>query len=332
MTENDIFTKLQKIISSKMGAMAPIDSITMDSDLYHDLDMDSLDLYSILPTIEKEFDIPAISPSELDTLQTTLATKPTIRTLVNIVYKKLPTQRKKIERPEPKPTTPIDTKPKSTDIPNTEYLTITQNGVFIDGKSVTYYRGEEIFGREYVKIVFRCFQEIHPEIAELHVLASETEGKFDKYGTPSPKTGPHAWCRIKLKDGQIYDWVYAGNHYISTELCIKHCAHTCAFQIDASGAFCETLLMDTVRDTRLCYGDMLTKNIPASELYPENWVTPPVEKTQPVAKTPSVREKPTVQQSADSTPNVQISQNDIWARIEKAKQKVTEFFQHKRTN
>ncbi len=106
MTENDIFTKLQKIISSKMGAMSPIDSITMDSDLYHDLNMDSLDLYSILPTIEKEFDIPAISPSELDTLQTTLATKPTIRTLVNIVYKKLPTQSKKIERPEPKPTTP----------------------------------------------------------------------------------------------------------------------------------------------------------------------------------------------------------------------------------
>ena len=283
-----------------MGALAPIDSITIDSDLYHDLGMDSLDLYSILPIIEKEFDIPSIPINEFDTLQTTLATKPTVRTLVNIVYKKLPAQSKKIERPEPKPTAPIDTKPKSTDIPNTEYLTITQNGVFIDGKSVTHYRGEEIFGREYVKIVFRCFQQIHPEIAELHVLASETEGKFDNYGTPSPKTGPHAWCRIKLKDAQIFDWVYAGSNYTSTDRCIKNCAHACAFQIDANAAFCETLMMGTIRDERVCYGDKLTKNIPASELYPENRITPPVEKT------------PTVQQSAGTTPAVQISQKDIW--------------------
>lgn len=115
-----------------------------------------------------------------------------------------------------------------TDIPNTEYITINKNGIFVGGKPATTYRGEEIYYADYTKEVLILVQEQNPNIAEFHIGAFATQGRYAKSGNPDWKPGLYAWCRVKYKNGNLGAWVFNGT-YASAALCANYCAFRCAY-------------------------------------------------------------------------------------------------------
>ena len=113
------------------------------------------------------------------------------------------------------------------DIPNTEYITINVNGIFVGGKPATHYCGEKIVYSDIVISVFGDIQRINPNVQELHVLSSETRGcHATKPGKPSAKHGEYSWCRAKFKDGIVSDWFYHSSQG-STACCATICAFLC---------------------------------------------------------------------------------------------------------
>lgn len=122
-----------------------------------------------------------------------------------------------------------------TDIPNTEYITIDKDGIFVGGKRATTYRGESIPYIYDIKRYFARIQRQNPEIQELHVGAFETKGQCAKPGNPSSAFGPNAWCRVKLFDGRMGSWVFDCT-YSSASSCAYNCACLCGiFSPDNSG-------------------------------------------------------------------------------------------------
>lgn len=115
-----------------------------------------------------------------------------------------------------------------TDIPNTEYITINANGIFVGGKPATDYRGEKIVGPDFAISIFGSIQrDINPNVQELHVLSSETRGCRAQTGEPSAKPGENAWYRVKFNDGTMSDWVYLVSQG-SGPSCARICAYACA--------------------------------------------------------------------------------------------------------
>jgi len=118
-----------------------------------------------------------------------------------------------------------------TDIPNTEYITINKDGVFVGGKPATEYLGEQIGWIDYVRKYFADIQKLNPDVAELHVLSSETYGENLKKGNPShEKHGPNAWCRVKFNDGETASWLLART-YGSVAICAHLCAYNCVSSV-----------------------------------------------------------------------------------------------------
>lgn len=116
------------------------------------------------------------------------------------------------------------------DIPNTEYITINKDGIFVGGKPATHYRGVEILFIDATKILFAKIQKKYPEISELHVGAFETSGAYAKPGNSSGKFGRHAWCRAKSKDGKLSPWVFSRT-YGSASDCASNCAYGCGYGV-----------------------------------------------------------------------------------------------------
>lgn len=111
------------------------------------------------------------------------------------------------------------------DIPNTEYITINKDGIFVGGEPATHYRGEEIVRADGVRENFALIQQDRPDVAELHVLSSETYCEFaGLVGVPSGNHGPNLWYRVKLNDGYVADWVFKGS-YRSADSCARYCAN-----------------------------------------------------------------------------------------------------------
>ena len=117
-----------------------------------------------------------------------------------------------------------------TDIPNTEYITINKDGVFVGGKPATTYHRIQIKNIDEIKVHFADIQKKCPEIEELHVGAFETRGKYKKPGTPSGNFGPNAWVRAKLFDGRVGPWVFNGTHS-SASGCARYCASHCGYNV-----------------------------------------------------------------------------------------------------
>ena len=117
-----------------------------------------------------------------------------------------------------------------TDIPNTEYITITAKGVFVGGEPATHYRGEEIYCIENIKSLFKWIQKEKPEIAEIQTMSSKTGGKCLKTGNPSVEAGASAWCRIIFDDGTPTGWVCNFTYYGSV-ICARNCAVACMHDI-----------------------------------------------------------------------------------------------------
>ena len=88
-------------------------------------------------------------------------------------------------------------------IPNTEYITINKDGVFVGEKPATKYRGEDICWLLGLQKKFADIQRLNKNVAELHVLSSETCGESAKPGNPSGKHGLNAWCRVKFENGCV---------------------------------------------------------------------------------------------------------------------------------
>ena len=114
-----------------------------------------------------------------------------------------------------------------TDIPNTEYITVNKDGIFVGGKRTIKYRGTTIWRLDEIQQFFTELQELNKKIMELHVLSSETNGVVGKTGTPSGKHGPYAWCRVIFKDGSIGSWVFE-DEYCSKKDCAECCANNSA--------------------------------------------------------------------------------------------------------
>ena len=117
-----------------------------------------------------------------------------------------------------------------TDIPNTEYITINKDGIFVGGKPATTYRGEKIFCIDDVREFFKSIQKTHPNIAELHVLSSETLGRYAVAGNPSGKYGSNSWCRVVLNDGTVGSWIFHSAYFVNT-YCASYGAHGCALYL-----------------------------------------------------------------------------------------------------
>lgn len=121
-------------------------------------------------------------------------------------------------------------------IPNTEYITVKANGIFVGGKPATTYRGEYICGMQDVKNMFAWMQEQNPNITEFHIGAFVTLGEYAKPGNPDGAFGPNAWCRVKYKNGKLGAWVF-NNAYGSAAYCAHFCAFRCAYYVRNSSAF-----------------------------------------------------------------------------------------------
>jgi len=128
-----------------------------------------------------------------------------------------------------------------TNIKNTEYITVNENGIFVGEKPATTYRGREIYDTKYVKNRFKLIQEKYPEIHELYITTSETAGIFAQIGNPTSKHGQNVWCRIKTKCGLTNNWVF-GTMYGSADYCAEICAFYCVTHIYYNPEFSSAVL------------------------------------------------------------------------------------------
>ena len=130
-------------------------------------------------------------------------------------------------------------------IPNTEYITVNANGIFVGGKPATTDRGEEINLPDSVHRDFAHIQTLNKNVAELHVLSSETRGERAKPGNPSGKHGPNTWCRVKFENGNFGAWVFY-NEYASAAFCACYCAVDCAYDVRNNALFRSVVLGETI--------------------------------------------------------------------------------------
>ena len=129
----------------------------------------------------------------------------------------------KMEQPEP-------------EIPNTAYVTLTEDGCFVGGEPATQYNGEDIY-RPYLCVAY--FKEARDiireeygyELLELHCLQSSTDGEYAKTGNPIPdKDGTYSWVRAvyKNKEDKVLSslWAFDSDNG-SASNCASNCAYDC---------------------------------------------------------------------------------------------------------
>ncbi len=121
--------------------------------------------------------------------------------------------------------------------PNTEYITVNADEIFVGGKPATHYLGYEIISPEYIKKTFKEIQNKFSNLQEIHILSSSTDGyvapiRKERIATggyaaselrPSLQHGNAAWCRIKLNDGTEGIWTYEC-YYGTFSDCAERCA------------------------------------------------------------------------------------------------------------
>jgi hypothetical protein len=118
-------------------------------------------------------------------------------------------------------------------IPNTEYITIKKEGVFVGGKPATRYRGKEILYLDGVKVFLSSIQKKNPEIKEVHVGTFVTKGKYGETDVPSGKPGKNIWCRVVLADGEVKKWVCLLEEQVPAFCayqCINYLMHMSSFR------------------------------------------------------------------------------------------------------
>jgi hypothetical protein len=137
------------------------------------------------------------------------------------------------------------------EIPNTEYITITADDVYVGGESATQYNGQDIYNRYFCPAYFKEARDIIRkengcELLEIHCLQSSTNGEYAESGNPIPdKDGKFCWVRIKFKDKDGTPaaslWVFYYS-YSSASACAYRCASACGdgvrfYSVMRSGLF-----------------------------------------------------------------------------------------------
>ena len=123
-----------------------------------------------------------------------------------------------------------------TNIPNTEYITIDKDGVFVGGVHATHYRGAKIAFIDDVKRFFNNIQKKYPSVRELHIGTFDTKGNYAEPGRPSGKSGLKAWCRVMFSDGKVGNWVFFRGTVPS------FCAYNCSSFMSHMRGFCHSIL------------------------------------------------------------------------------------------
>ena len=131
------------------------------------------------------------------------------------------------------------------EIPNTAYVTLTEDGCFVGGEPATQYNGEDIY-RPYLCVAY--FKEARDiireeygyELLELHCLQSSTEGEYAKTGNPVPdKDGTYSWVRAvyKNKEGNKLSslWAFSAD-YGSASDCASNCTYGCGRYVQFNAA------------------------------------------------------------------------------------------------
>lgn len=126
------------------------------------------------------------------------------------------------------------------EIPNTAYVTLTEDGCFVGGEPTTQYNSKDIY-RPYMCVAY--FKEARDiireeygyELLELHCLQSSTEGEYAKTGNPVPdKDGTYAWVRAvyKNKEDKVVSslWAFSYDHG-SAFLCASYCTFICGSRV-----------------------------------------------------------------------------------------------------
>lgn len=117
-------------------------------------------------------------------------------------------------------------------IPNTAYITINANGVFIGGKPATYYRGVKIIDSiEYIKAHFQIIQSRYPNIRHMRFLTSKTTGEYNKPGNPVAENGDNLWACIVFNDGYEGPWILV-NRSDTYDFAIAHMAGNLYHMVD----------------------------------------------------------------------------------------------------
>ena len=126
----------------------------------------------------------------------------------------------------------FDNDVRKSDIPNTEYITINVNGIFVGDKPATHYRGEKMkFLNSAISTFGSIRVEINPNVQELHVLSSKTRGRRGQTGKPSAKSGESVWYRVKFNDGTVSDWVYLTSQGGGPSVAAYICAHDALYSL-----------------------------------------------------------------------------------------------------
>ena len=126
-------------------------------------------------------------------------------------------------------------------ITNKDYITITDTKVMVDGKETTEYRGQRIWDIQFLPTMFKEIQDIVNQEynivpIEMHVLSSETRGRFVKSSDPSAKNGPNAWVRFMFANGLKAPWVFYGS-YSPVSDCAFYCAGDCVNDVRVNSPF-----------------------------------------------------------------------------------------------
>lgn len=125
------------------------------------------------------------------------------------------------------------------EIPNTEYVTITADDVFVGGQPAKEYHGQEIYNRYFCPAYFKEARDIIREengceLLEIHCLQSSTDGEYAEPGNPiADKKGKNCWVRIKFKDtdGQEKTSLWVFSYSLSSAgACAGHCADGCGYR------------------------------------------------------------------------------------------------------
>ncbi len=121
-------------------------------------------------------------------------------------------------------------------MPTDAYITVKRNekgevDIYVGGKPARTYHGQNIWDIPYIKEVFEWMQAQNPDIEEFHIGAFATRGdKMGQTGNPSSGFGPHAWCRLKFKNGKYGAWVFRRTNSSAAD-CANRCADYCAFYV-----------------------------------------------------------------------------------------------------
>ena len=98
-------------------------------------------------------------------------------------------------------------------IPNSEYITVNNGGIFVGETPATHYRGVEIGGVKRINENFKTIQSQYPNICDMRFLTSKTTGNYNEPGVPVAENGDNLWASVRFFDGYVGPWVLVTREY-----------------------------------------------------------------------------------------------------------------------